>query len=66
MGFGLITNASENMTNPVKNVPRAIYLSIGVVMVFYVSIALVTIGNLPLSEIIKAQENALAIAAKPF
>ena len=66
MGFGLITNASENIKDPDKNVPRAIYISILVVMFFYVSIALATIGNLPLPDIIKAQENALAIAAKPF
>ncbi len=66
MGFGLITNASENIKNPVKNVPKAIYFSILIVMIFYVLISLVTIGNLPLDEIVKAQENALAIAAKPF
>jgi amino acid transporter len=66
MGFGLITNASENIRNPKKNVPLAIYLSIFIVMLIYVSISLVTIGNLPLQDIIKAQENALAIAAKPF
>ncbi|NOY50585.1 MAG: amino acid permease [Chlorobi bacterium] len=66
MGFGLITNASENIKNPAKNVPRAIIISILFVMLFYVLISLVTIGNLPLADIIKAQENALAIAAKPF
>ncbi len=66
MGFGLITNASENIKNPTKNVPLAIFISILFVMVFYILISLVTIGNLPLSDIIKAQENALAIAAKPF
>ncbi len=66
MGFGLITNASENMKNPSKNVPRAIFISVGVVMLIYVLISLVTIGNLPLPQIIKAQENALAVAAKPF
>lgn len=66
MGFGLITNASENIKNPIKNIPRAIYISIIFVMLFYVLISIVTIGNLPLSEIDKAQENALAIAAKPF
>jgi amino acid transporter len=66
MGFGLITNASENMKNPKKNVPLAIFISILFVMVFYILISLVTIGNLPLADIIKAQENALAIAAKPF
>ena len=66
MGFGLITNASENIKNPKKNIPLGIYLSIIIVMFIYVSISLVTIGNLPLPEIIKAQENALAVAARPF
>lgn len=66
MGFGLITNTSENMNNPKKNVPRAIFISIFFVMAIYVLISLVTIGNLPLNEIIKAQENALAEAARPF
>ncbi len=66
MGFGLITNASENIKNPKKNVPLAIFISIGAVMLIYVLISLVTIGNLPLPQIIKAQENALAVAARPF
>ncbi len=66
VGFGLITNASENVENPKKNVPLAIIISIFFVMIFYILISLVTIGNLPLSDIIKSQENALAIAAKPF
>ncbi len=66
MGFGLITNASENINNPAKNIPRAIFISILIVMFIYVSIALVTIGNLPLPKIIEAQENALAVAAQPF
>ena len=66
MGFGLVTNASENMENPTKNVPRAIYISVAIVMFIYVSVALVAIGNLPIQELIKAQDNALAIAAEPF
>ena len=66
MGFGLITNTSENIKNPKRNVPLAIFISIFIVMVIYVLISLVTLGNLPLPEIIKAQENALAEAARPF
>ncbi|MEZ4899329.1 MAG: APC family permease [Saprospiraceae bacterium] len=66
MGFGIITNASENIKNPKQNVRRAIYASITVVILIYVLIAVVTLGNLPLSTIISAKENALAIAAKPF
>ncbi len=66
MGFGLITNASENMDNPKKNVPIAIYSSIIFVMIIYVCVSFVAVGNLTISELIKAKDNALAIAAKPF
>ena len=66
MGFGIITNASEDMENPQKNVPRAIYLSLFLVMLVYVGVAIVAIGNLPLNELLKAKEYALAEAAKPF
>ena len=66
MGFGLITNASENMENPQRNVPRAIYLSILIVTVIYVAVSAVAVGNLPLPALIKAEDFALAEAAKPF
>jgi len=66
MGFGLVTNASEHMENPRKNVPRAIYISIFIVMLVYVGISVVTLGNLSVEEIVRAAENALAVAAEPF
>ena len=66
MGFGLITNASENIENPKKNVPLAIFISIAVVMFVYVAVSFVAIGNLSITALIKAQDNALAVAAKPF
>lgn len=66
MGFGLITNASENIRDARKNVPRGIYISIGVVMIIYILVALVAVGNLSIAELIRAKENALAIAARPF
>ena len=65
MGFGLITNISENIENPSKNVPRAIYLSIFVVMAVYVGVSVAALGALPASEIVKYAENALAVAAEP-
>lgn len=66
MGFGLVTNASEQMQAPEKNVPRAIYLSIFIVSAIYISVALVAVGNLSLPALLKAQDNALAVAAEPF
>jgi amino acid transporter len=65
MGFGLITNASENISNPVHNVPRAIYISIISVTIVYLLVSAVVIGNLPLADIVRARENALAEAARP-
>lgn len=66
MGFGLITSASENIKNASKNVPRAIYISIAIVLFIYIAISLSAVGNLSNAELVKAKENALAIAAKPF
>ncbi len=66
MGFGLVTNASEQMVDPRRNVPRAIYISIAMVTLVYVLVALVAVGNLPLPELIRAQDYALAEAARPF
>ena len=66
MGFGLITNASEHIRNPKRNIPVAIYSSIFIVVIIYILISVVTLGNLSLSALVDAKENALAIAAKPF
>ncbi len=66
MGFGLITNASENIREPERNVPRAIFLSIFIVTVIYVLVSVVALGNLPLPRLMEAGDYALAEAAKPF
>ena len=64
-GFGLVTNASEDIENPQRNVPRAIYLSLLIATIVYVSVAIVAIGTTPVEELVKAKEYALAEAAKP-
>ena len=66
MGFGLITNASENIEDPKRNVPRAIYLSLAVVAFVYVSVSLTALGNLGTEGLVRAKEYALAEAARPF
>ena len=66
MGFGLVTNASENIKDAPKNVPRAIFISIAIVMVVYVTVSLTAVGNLSIKDLIQAGDNALAEAAKPF
>lgn len=65
-GFGLITNAAGDMANPKRELPRAIYLAVAIVIVIYVLVAIGVIGNLPLPVLEQAQDYALAEAAKPF
>jgi amino acid transporter len=65
-GFGLITNAAADMKEPKKMLPKAIYLSIFLVIAVYALIAFAVVGNLPTAQIIKAEDYALAAAAKPF
>lgn len=65
-GFGLITNAAEDMENPEKTLPKALYISVILVIIIYTGICLTVLGNLPLSGIINAKEYALAAASKPF
>lgn len=65
-GFGLITNAAEDINNPETTLPRAIYLSIVLVIIIYISVSFAVIGNLSTFEIEKSKDYALAAAAKPF
>ena len=65
-GFSVITNSVEDMENPQKNMLRSMLIAIGLVMVLYVATAVAVLGNLPLSEVIKAKDYALAEAAKPI
>jgi amino acid transporter len=65
-GFGLITNAAGEMSNPRRELPRAIYLAVGIVIVIYILVAVVAIGNLSISALKAAEDSALAEAAKPF
>jgi len=64
-GFMIITNTAEDIEDPKRNILRAMILAILIVMVLYVAITFAVFGNLPLEEIIKAQDYALAEAAKP-
>lgn len=65
-GFGLITNAAEDMENPRRTLPRALYLSVLIVTGVYVAVSIVVVGNLDVPNIIRSKEFALAEAAKPF
>jgi amino acid transporter len=65
-GFSVITNTIEDMENPKKTMLKAMIVSILIVMILYVAISIAVLVNLPLNEVIKAKDYALALAAKPI
>jgi len=65
-GFGLVANAAENMADPKKLLPKALYLSVISVILIYIAVSVAVIGNLHISAILAAKDYALAEAAKPF
>ena len=65
-GFRVITNAAEDMPDPARTLPRAIMLSIVLVMLLYIAVALAVFGNLNVNQVIEAKDFALAEAAKPI
>jgi amino acid transporter len=65
-GFELIANTAGDVKNPQKTLPRAYYSSVGFVIALYIFVSIVTVGNLPIDEIVGAKDYALAVAARPF
>ena len=64
-GFRVITNTAEDMQDPSKLMLKAMLIAIFLVMVLYIAVTFAVFGNLTLPQIIKAQDYALAEAAKP-
>ncbi|MBV6477330.1 MAG: Inner membrane transport protein YbaT [Ignavibacteria bacterium] len=65
-GFGLVTNAAGNMNNPQKMLPKALYISVFIVILIYLAVSITVTGNLSISQIYSSRDFALAEAAKPF
>ncbi|ADN08947.1 APC family permease [Sulfurimonas autotrophica] len=64
-GFRVITNTAEDMPDPSKLMMKSMTVAILLVMALYITVTFAVFGNLTLPEIIKAQDYALAEAAKP-
>lgn len=65
-GFELIANTAADIKDPEKNLPRAFIYSVVSVIVLYVVVAVVAVGNLTPEQVEKAKDYALAVAAEPF
>ena len=63
-GFQLVIHAYDEMENPHKNIPRAIYGSIAIATVLYITLAIGSIATIPKELIIQDKEYALAAGAQ--
>jgi len=66
LGFGVIAFTGGEMENPAKNMPRAMFISLGLVMLLYVALAVGVFGTLSVDEVIANADTALAVAAMPI
>lgn len=63
-GFAVISNATERMDDPARDLPRAMYTAIAIVIVLYVGLALAIIGAVGEEELTSSGATLLAVAAR--
>ncbi len=64
LGFGVIAFAGGDLKDAKKNLPRAIYVALGFVMVLYVVLSIGVFGSLTVDEVIESADTALAVATQ--
>jgi amino acid transporter len=65
LGFGIITFTAKDLVNPARELPRAMYLALGIATVIYVAVALGVFGTLTVDKVIESGGTAIAVAAEP-
>jgi amino acid transporter len=65
LGFGVVTFTAKDLADPSRQLPRAIYLALGIATTIYVAVALGVFGTLTVEEVISSGGTALAVAAEP-
>lgn len=65
VGYGIISEIGGNIKDPQKNLPKAIFFSLGIVVVLYAMVSLVAVGVIPWEQL-SASGASVAEAAKLF
>ena len=65
LGFGVITFTAAQLADPPRQLPRAVFLALGIATAIYVAVALGVFGTLTTDEVIASGGTALAVAAEP-
>jgi amino acid transporter len=65
LGFGIVTFTAKDLANPSRQLPRAMFLALGVATVIYIAVSLGVFGTLTVDQVIASGGTALAVAAEP-
>ena len=65
LGFSVITFAVGDLADPARQLPKAMYLALGVTATTYILISLGVFGTLTVDEVVGYGETAIAEAARP-
>lgn len=65
LGFGVITFTTKDLADPKRQLPKAVYLALGIATVVYVAVALGVFGTLTVDKVVSSGGTALALAAEP-
>jgi amino acid transporter len=65
LGFGIVTFTAKDLKDPARELPKAMYLALGIAAVVYVAVSLGVFGTLTVEEVIASGGTAIAVAAEP-
>ncbi|HWS45958.1 MAG TPA: APC family permease, partial [Acidimicrobiia bacterium] len=65
LGFGVVTFTAKDLAEPKRQLPRAMFLALGIATVIYIAVALGVFGTLTVHEVIASGGTAIAVAAQP-
>lgn len=65
LGFGVITFTAKDLSEPTRQLPRAMYVALAIATATYVAVAIGVFGTLTVDEVIASGGTAIAVAAEP-
>jgi amino acid transporter len=65
LGFVIITFTAKDLAKPSRQLPKAMYLALGIATVIYIAVSLGVFGTLTVEKVISSGGTAIAVAAEP-
>jgi amino acid transporter len=65
LGFGVVTFTAKDLPDPKHQLPRAMFLALGIATAIYIAVSLGVFGTLTVDKVIASGGTAIAVAAEP-